>query len=265
MSNEPTFEEAWRALLTGQLPEMRRGRHLFSLIPTNPRCKFCNAPFEGIGSPFMRLMGKRRSRLNPNFCNVCETFARTHPGGAEVELTMLFADVRGSTPLAERMNPSEFSQLMDRFYRAAYRVLVQTDGFFDKMVGDEVIIWYIPGFAGPEHARLAVQAAHELLHATGHSRPEGPWLPVGVGVHTGIAFLGTVGESREDHIEFAALGDNVNITARLASKAAAGEILVSDATYVAAGLNLVDLEQRQLELKGKSEPVGVHVMQVSAS
>ena len=105
----------------------------------------------------MRLMGKRRSPMNPNFCNICETFARTHPGGAEAELTMLFADVRGSTPLAERMNASEFSQLMDRFYRAAYRVLVHTDGFFDKMVGDEIIIWYIPGFSGPGHARLALR------------------------------------------------------------------------------------------------------------
>jgi adenylate cyclase len=243
---------------------MQRDRRLFGLIPANPRCKFCYAPFEGIGGPLMQLMGKRRSPMNPNFCNICETFARTHPGGAEVELTMLFADVRGSTPLAERMSPSAFSQLMDRFYRAAYRVLVDTDGFFDKMVGDEVIIWYIPGFAGPDHARLAVQAAHELLHATGHSNPEGPWLPVGVGVHTGVAFLGTVGESGGEHIEFAALGDNVNITARLASKAAAGEILVSDAAYAAAGLNLENVEQRQLELKGKAETVGVHVLQVSA-
>ena len=121
---------------------------------------------------------------------------------------------------------------------------------------------YVPGFAGPEHPRRAVQAAQELLRVTGHADPGGPWLPVGVGVHTGLAFVGTMGtEGRTTDIT--ALGDNVNIAARLASKAGSGEALISEAAYAAARLDLGHLEQRQLELKGKSEPVSVRVLRVN--
>jgi adenylate cyclase len=188
-----------------------------------------------------------------------------HQGGAEIELTMLFADVRGSTLLAEQMNASDFSRLMKRFYVVATEVLVKTDALIDKLVGDEVIGLFIPGYAGPEHARQAVQAAQELLHVTGHRDPGGPWLPVGVGVHTGVAYLGAMEGSRGTGADITALGDNVNITARLSSNAAPGEILISDATYAAAKLDLGNLEQRQLELKGKSELVNVRVLGVGSS
>src|SRR5262249_55990662 len=157
----------------------------------------------------------KRSNKNPNVCNHCEQFALKNPGGAEIELSMLFADVRGSTSLAEKMSPSEFSQLLNRFYRVANKVFVRTDAMIDKLVGDEVIGLYIPGLAGKDHARLAIQAAQELLHETGHSGSGEPWLPVGVGVHTGTAFVGAVG-SADAFTDFTALGDNVNITARLA-------------------------------------------------
>ncbi len=175
---------------------------------------------------------------------------------------MLFVDARGSTTLAEQMSATEFSRLMNRFYTAATEVLIKTDAFIDKLVGDEVIGLYVPLFTGPNHARAAVQAAQELLRVTGHSDKKGPWLPVGVGVHTGIAFVGTVKGAEHTVSDITALGDNVNITARLASQAGAGEALISDAAYAAAGLNLGTLEQRQLELKGKSESVSIRVLRV---
>jgi adenylate cyclase len=84
-----------------------------------------------------------------------------------------------------------------------------------------------------------------------------------VGIHTGRAFVGVVGGEQGNPQDFTALGDNVNTAARIASSAAAGEVLVSDAAYSAAGLELGDLEYRQLELKGKEGPTGVHVLRVS--
>ena len=189
-------------------------------------------------------------------------FCHKYPGGTEVELSMLFVDARGSTSLAEQMSATEFSRLMNRFYSAATQVLIKTDAFIDKLVGDEVIGLYIPLFTGPKHARAAVQAAQDLLRVTGHGDKNGPWLPVGVGVHTGIAFVGTVKGAEDTVSDVTALGDNVNITARLASQAGAGEALISDIAYAAAGLNLGTLEQRQLELKGKSESVSVRVLRV---
>ena len=69
MPTKPTVEETWRAVLTGQHPVLRRGRHLLGLIPSNHRCKNCYAPFEGIGAPFMRLVGRGPYHKNPRFCD----------------------------------------------------------------------------------------------------------------------------------------------------------------------------------------------------
>jgi len=206
----------------------------------------------------MHLAGRDQSRYNPRYCQQCDRFE--HPGGAVIVLTMLFADVRSSTVLAEQMGAYEFSQLMNRFYVTATDVLVRTDALVDRLIGDQAIGLYVPAFAGKQHPRLAIEAAQRLLELTGHGDSKDPWLPVGIGVHTGEAFVGVVGGVDGSPTDFTALGDNVNIAARLASEAAAGEVLISDASYSASGLDLGELEQRQLELKGKSEPIGVRVL-----
>lgn len=253
----------WFWFSTNAFAVDKRLRRIMRILPRDPRCKFCNAPFQGAGGVIVRLLfNKQRSALNPRFCNLCEIASREFPGGAEVEMAILFADIRGSTALSEQMSATEFSQLINRFYKMATHVLIQTDALVDRLLGDEAIGLYLPGFAGPEHPRKAVEAAQELLKLTGHNDAKGPWLPVGVGIHTGLAYVGVVG-SEESTADFTALGDNVNITARLASQAGAGEILISDASYSAAGLDLQGLEYRHLELKGKSEPIGVHVLRVA--
>jgi len=142
---------------------------------------------------------------------------------------MLFADVRGSTTMAERMSGEEFSRIMNRFYASATDVLIRSDAMIDKLVGDEVIGLFLPLFSGRQHARRAVQAARELLRASGNGDVGGPWIPVGIGVHTGVAYVGTVKGAQNTVTDFTALGDSVNITARLASAAGVGEALVSDA------------------------------------
>jgi adenylate cyclase len=259
MPTDQTVEEEWYKMLTEGEPIPRRIYHLHGLLPSDPRCKLCASPFKGWGGFIMHLLGRDQSKYNPRFCQACEKF--DHAGGAEVVITMLFADVRGSTTMAEQMSAREFSQLINRFYSVATRILIQSDAMVDRLMGDEAIGLFIPGFAGPEHPQRAIEAAQELLNLTGHRDPKGPWLPVGVGVHTGAAYVGVVGDTGATQ-DFTALGDNVNITARLASEAAAGEVLVSDASFAAAHLSLEGLEHRQLDLKGKSEPIGVYVLRV---
>jgi adenylate cyclase len=105
---------------------------------------------------------------------------------------------------------------------------------------------------------MAIQAAQALLIATGHNQPGGPWIPVGIGVHTGEAFFGSVG-LQGGIVDVTALGDAVNVTARLASSAGAGEILVSQDTCTEAHLDGGDVERRELALKGRSQPVSVFV------
>lgn len=137
-------------------------------------------------------MGIEPCRMNPNLCNVCERAANKYRGGAEIELSMLFADVRGSTGLAEKMSPAEFSRLIDRFYRATTKELFRKNALLEKLIGDEVAAFFVPGIAGDFHARVAFEAGEGVLRATGHCDPAGPWIPVGVGIHTGVAFVGAV-------------------------------------------------------------------------
>jgi len=191
---------------------------------------------------------------------MCFNVLSQHHGGAEIESTFLFADVRGSTSLAERISPTAFRTLLDRFYETATRILVDHDAIVDKFVGDEVVAMFIPAIAHDVHASRAIEAALALVRATGHGDPAGPWLPIGAGVHTGVAFVGAVGEPPVT--ELTALGDVVNTTARLASAAGAGEVLVSEAAAASAGFEAAGLERRDLELKGKTDRTPVYVATV---
>lgn len=253
--------EMWRMMLGSSDSPLHRGRALYRRVPGAPRCKVCYSPFGGPGKLLMHLPGGRRpARMNPHFCNVCEDFARTHIGGVELELTMLFADIRGSTPLAERLGTLAFARLIDRFYRAASDVLIASDALLDRLLGDEVVGLYVPAFSGDRHARAGLDAAEALLRATGHADAGGPWVPVGVAVHTGTAFVGSVGSDAASDITV--LGDNANLAARLASQAGIGEIVISQSTAVAANVDTTRLESRHLELKGRSVPEDVWVLRV---
>src|SRR5258706_6999892 len=103
MTLNPSPEEFWRSLLTGDNPPLplREIRHVLALLPSSPRCTFCNAPFSGIGAPFMRLLGRQPSTLTPHLCRLCHDSARTQIGGGQGGLTLLFADSSRSTALAE--------------------------------------------------------------------------------------------------------------------------------------------------------------------
>ena len=261
--NVDTVDEMWSKLLTEGNLRSRRYRPIFGRLPSNPRCVNCHRPFNGIGGVLMRsIWGElaQKSDKNPRYCAGCHGFTYNFPGGAEIELTMLFVDVRGSTTIAEKMDTLSFSRLMNRFYEAAINVLVRADAFIDKLVGDEVTALFIPGYAGEDHARKAVKAGQSLLHVTGHGEGKEPWVPVGVGIHTGIAWVGSIVGASGEAADFTALGDNVNIAARLASNAGPGEVLISESTYKTAQINNSHLEKRSLELKGKSEKISVRVM-----
>jgi adenylate cyclase len=254
---KPTVEEMWRQMLTGDYPRLHRMRRMWGVLPSPPRCKLCNAPFRGPGGVLMRAIAYGPSPLNRRLCKWCLRAVHRHPGGAEVEISVLFADVRGSTGIAEEMAPEEFSRLMARFYGAAAEVIDERDGIVDKFVGDGAVALFIPGFAGSDHAANAIAAARGLLEQTGNEGPE-PWIPVGAGVHTGTSFVGSVGEG--DARDFTALGDTVNTTARLTGLAGAGEILISAEAAGAGGLETNGLERRTLQLRGRDQGVDAWVV-----
>lgn len=254
---DPELEAAWRAVLTGDLGQLKYIRAVLGRIPGAPRCKLCLAPLKGPGSVLLKPFRFGPSKLNRRLCRACFRAIENRPGGAEIELSLMFADVRGSTSLAEKMQPLEFSRLISRFYGTAARVVDEWDGLVDKFVGDEAVALFVPGFAGEEHPARAVGAARSLIHETGNDHA-GPWVPLGIGVHTGVAYVGRVGEG--DACDFTAIGDAVNTAARLASSAGAGEILVSKAAATAALLEDTGLESRTLTLRGKDETVDAIVL-----
>jgi adenylate cyclase len=259
MAEFATPEEEWAAFLSGTHPHLQH-QSMMRFVPSSPRCKLCKAPFRGPGGLVFRRYGYTPWEKNPNICGRCfktlEFHAKACPGsgdnevaGAEVELSMLFADVRGSSTIARGMPALEFTRLMNRFYRASSDVLFAADAIVEKFVGDEVVGLFVPFLAGPDHTRKAVEAAQALLRLTGHGSDDGPWVPLGAGVHRGRAFVGVVA-SGESSADFTALGDPVNVAAHLASQAAIGEVLVTDEAAAAAELDLEGLERRHLSLKG---------------
>jgi len=263
-TDHDTFvENTWRKILTqGESTEEKRFRKIFRMFPAKTKCKWCDLPFDHPVSPLIHFVFRKRpSTYNPHFCNVCDDFAVKFQGGAEVELSMVFADIRGSTALAESMSTTEFKDLIDRFYRIATKIFIRTDAMIDKLIGDEVAAFYLPGLAGQDYSRLAIDAAKDLLIQTGHRDASGPWAPIGVGVHTGVAFVGAVGSS-DGVVDITALGDSVNVAARLASQAKTGEILLSQQTLDKAMIDSSNLEKRNLNLKGKSAPFDVRIMHV---
>lgn len=239
----------------------RRLRRLWRTLPSAPRCKMCTSPFGPPIGPVLRLLGKGRWPGNSKYCSGCFRALYREREGAEVETTLFFADVRGSTALAETMPAGTFRELLDRFYAVAADELVAHEAVVDKFVGDEVVGIFVPALTGPNHPRLAIEAALGLLRATGNDGAA-PWVSIGIGVNTGVAYVGVVGTA--EHLEFTALGDAVNVTARLASAAGAGELLVTAATMEAARLPSKGRERRRLVLRGKSEPTDVVVLRASA-
>ena len=173
----------WRGILLGTDP--RYGdNHALLRLPGAPRCYMCSAPFKGAGAVVARAWAATPGPRTPLLLGVLPVLEQQH-GGAEVDCSLFFADIRGSTSLAEKMSPTEFRRILDRFYDAAAKVLHEHEAILDKFVGDEAVAIFIPALSGDQHASRAVAAGQALLRATGYGTPGGPWVPIGIGVHTG--------------------------------------------------------------------------------
>ena len=215
----------WRAMLTGEDPGLHDVRRFWRHLPAAPRCKVCASPTQGVGGAVAKLFWHGPMRDNPLLCKACFGQLSGHPGGAEVDITVLFADVRGSTGLAERSSASEFRALIQSYYRSAGAAIDANGGIIDKYLGDGVMALFIPVISGENHAARAIAAGRAVLLAVERDGLARQGLMVGAGVHTGEAFVGVVGS--DEKVDFTALGDTVNIAARLGGMAAAGELLVS--------------------------------------
>jgi class 3 adenylate cyclase len=171
-----------------------------------------------------------------------------------VEITVLFADLSSFTELTHDLGAQRTHEVVDAFLRMATDVLVKHGAFIDKYVGDAVMALFNVPIRHDDHARRAVAAATELrsgLEALGAQF--GLALEVSIGVATGYARVGRLGS--DDSKDFTAIGDVVNLAARLQGKASAGEVLISEECYARHPQDFADARGEQLVLKGFREPV----------
>jgi adenylate cyclase len=225
-------------------------------LPSDPRCRLCKAPYGGIGGRMMKRFGFGPSRKNPTLCNTC--FEVAPMGGVEMEIGLLFADVRGFTSMSEDMDPTGVADLLNRFYGSASGILSRS-AIVDKLVGDEVMALYIPQlFRGDGWEDDMLRDAQDLLAAVGYGSGEEPWLRVGIGLDVGRAYVGNVGAGEVK--DFTALGDVVNTAARLQSSAGAGQLVLSDRLRRRLSEVPRSATSTTLTLKGKREPEPVWII-----
>jgi adenylate cyclase len=244
--------DPWAKVLTEGHAPLVRARRVFRYLPSAPRCKLCNNPFGGPIGRVLAAAGYSPSRKNPNLCTRCCDVLPA--GGAEVDVAILFADVRGSTALGQLGAATDFAALLNRFYLTATQTLLRHDAVIDKLIGDEVMAFFVRGISGPQYRRRAVQAGRELLTAVGYGSEAEPWLELGVAVNAGVAYVGNVGGSV---VDFTALGNPVNVSARMQQHAAGGELLV--ASGVADEL-MANSARRALNLRGHTQPIDAFVL-----
>jgi adenylate cyclase len=119
-------------------------------------------------------MGRPRFPKNPRFCQMCFNWLTVASiRGADIELTVLFSDVRDSVGLAERLGPAAYTALIDRYYKVASNAVIMANGIADRFVGDAVLGLFIPGMTGPDHTGAALSAARAIVAGTGIPRTRG--------------------------------------------------------------------------------------------
>lgn len=182
--------------------------------------------------------------------------------GERREVTVLFCDIRGFTPMAERLAPEEVVSLLNEFYTLMIETTFRYDGTLDKFLGDAVMAVFGAPIAHPDHAIRAIRTATDMRNGIAElneRRAKNGKIPIGIGIglSLGEVVAGTVGT--EDRMEYTVIGDSVNLAARLVDNARpAGRILISQRTYEAVR-NHVDVKALgPLKVKGKEEEVEVY-------
>lgn len=258
---QPLTSNEWQAYFEFSTVRSTRAVHrVMRALPSSPRCGMCGAPFAGLGSRFVRPLGFRPSRKNPNLCATCVELAP--PGGITTEVGVMFADLRGFTARSESITPQEATALLRRLYSVAEDVLFP-EALIDKLIGDEVMALYLPIFVTgssfkPQDAdrrtvaKVMLEHARLLLAGLGYGSREGPALDLGIGLDYGEAFVGNIGGSGAIS-DFTAIGDVVNTAARLQGCAGSGEVVVAQRLADFLDEPVGPLEH--LAVKGKHEPV----------
>jgi adenylate cyclase len=216
-----------------------------------PECVICGTALAGPLGYLFRLVGINRSARNPNLCNRCNTHVEE---GRVVELTVLFADLSGFTEMTRRLGPERTHAVVDAFLKSATYALVRHGAFIDKYVGDAVMAFFNAPIRYEDHAARAVNAALEIEgEMPALSERFSIDLRAAIGVASGFAHVGRLGSGEGK--DYTAIGDVVNLAARLEGQAHGGEVVVDEPVYRQVADRFPDLKPEPVDLKGFAEPV----------
>lgn len=179
-------------------------------------------------------------------------------GGVNQVVTVIFADIRGFTSLAEHAAPETVVQLLNKYFSAMTDIIFAHGGTLDKFIGDELMALFGAPTATPQDATNAVNAAvamqRRMIGINEELRAEGfQEIGIGIGLHTGLATVGYIGSERRS--EYTAIGDTVNLASRLQSNALSGQILLSEATAQAARSSYQLTPREPITVKNRVQPV----------
>ncbi len=183
-------------------------------------------------------------------------------GGRRYEATVLFSDIRGFTTISEALTPEALGRFLNEYMTPMTDIVFRHQGTLDKYIGDAVMAFWGAPVAQPDHAlracRAAIEMHGEVDRINRQFAEEGlPKIAIGIGLSSGPMTIGNMGS--DDHFAYTALGDRVNLGARLESqtKAYGVGVMISEATYRQVANDMLGRELGALRVKGKSEPVGI--------
>jgi adenylate cyclase len=214
-------------------------------------CIICGTPFEGALGSLSRLFGISRSRRSSRLCSRCDAHATEGNVG---EVSVLFADLSGFTSMTHELGPERAHEVVNAYLQMATEILVRHDAFIDKFVGDSVMAIFNAPIRRADHARRAVAAGLDIQAGMpGLSARFGRELKARIGIAAGPVRLGRLGSG--DANDYTALGDAVNLSARLQERALPGEVLVESAAYEGLAADFPSMPIETLRVKGLENAV----------
>ena len=208
---------------------------------------------------YRELDGLFRSYLSPDVAAALVSEpSLASLGGVDREISVLHADLSGFTTFAESRSPADVVDMLNAYFTAIVPPILDEGGTITMFVGDAVMALFGAPAAQPDHARRACRAARGLLAAAEGTATVG-WPQFRVGVSTGRAIVGNVGSDALR--SYTAIGDTVNIAARLEAAAPIGGICISEATRAALGDELSSVPRGEVVMKGRADPVAAHLLQ----